>query len=44
MLSNNGLCLHAAVQYVLVLVVNSNRFQILLGYMLLVILPVLMGS
>ena len=38
MLSNNGLCLHAAVQYMLLYlaqVVNSNQFQILWSYTLL---------
>ena len=47
MLSNNGLCLRAAAQYVLlfiVLVINSDRFQILRSYMLLLKPPILMRS
>ena len=48
MLSNNGLCLHVAVQYMLlvflVLAVNFDRFQILQSYMLLLKPPVLMHS
>ena len=46
-LSNNGLCLCTAVQYVLlslVLVVNSDQFQILWSYTLLLKPPVLMCS
>ena len=44
-ISNSGLCLRAAAQYVLlflVLAVNSDRFQILRSYTLLLKPPILM--
>ena len=47
MLSNNGLCLCIVPQYLLLffgLAVNSDRFQILMGYMVLLKLPILMCS
>ena len=47
MLSNSGLCLRTAVQYVLlfsVLAVNLNRFQILQSYMVLLKPLVLLRS